>query len=241
MNLAIIGYGKMGKTIEQIAAQRGHNIALIIDSKNANDFSVEMLKEYNIDAAIEFSTPQSVIRNINTCFDAHIPVIVGTTAWEEEEVTIRKRTMEERQSIFTASNFSIGMNITFELNRKLSKWMNDVEGYNVKIEEIHHTEKLDSPSGTAITLANDTIKALDQKSKWINEPQQSEEQIAIQSIRIPEVPGTHTVSFNSDIDEISIKHEAYNRDGFAKGAVVAAEWMLGKVGFFGMNDLLKFN
>ena len=241
MNLAIIGYGKMGKTIEQIATQRGHNIALIIDSKNANDFSVEMLKEHNIDAAIEFSTPNSVIQNINTCFDAHIPVIVGTTAWEEEEVTIRKRTMEERQSIFTASNFSIGMNITFELNRKLSKWMNDVEGYNVKIEEIHHTEKLDSPSGTAITLANDTIKALDQKSKWINEPQQSEEQIAIQSIRAPKVPGTHTVSFNSDIDEISIKHQAHNRDGFAKGAIVAAEWMLGKVGFFGMNDLLKFN
>ena len=119
--------------------------------------------------------------------------------------------------------------------------MNDVEGYNVEIEEIHHTEKLDSPSGTAITLANDTIKALDQKSKWINEAQQSEEQIAIQSIRAPKVPGTHTVSFNSDIDKISIIHEAHNRNGFAKGAVVAAEWMLGKVGFFGMNDLLKFN
>ena len=241
MNIALIGYGKMGKTIERIAQERGHNIALIIDSKNAHHLSIDLLKEHNIDVAIEFSTPSTVIRNINICFDAHIPVVVGTTAWEGQESTIMKRTMEERQSIFAASNFSIGMNLTFELNRKLSHWMNDFPEYNIEIEEIHHTEKIDSPSGTAISLAKDSISKLNAKTKWVNTAQNQEDEIAITSKRQANVAGTHTVTFQSEIDNIKIEHQAHNRDGFAKGALIAAEWIADKVGYFGMNDLLKFN
>lgn len=240
MNIALIGYGKMGKIIAEIAKDKGHNIALIIDSKNSDDFSAQMLKDHKIDVAIEFTRPESVLANINICFDAHIPIIVGTTAWEQEESNIKKRCMEEHQSIFTASNFSIGMNLTFELNRKLSHWMNDYPEYAIEIEEIHHTQKLDSPSGTAISLAKDSIEQLNHKRIWLNEASEDEEVVGIISKREDDVPGTHTVTFSSEIDTIEIKHSAHNRKGFASGAVIAAEWLVGKTGYFGMNDLLKF-
>lgn len=240
MNIALIGYGKMGKAIEQIALKKGHKIPVKISSENVHSFSSKLLKDNNIDVAIEFSTPSTVVKNIHTCFNAHIPVVVGTTAWQAEESIIKKRAMEERQSIFSASNFSVGMNITFRLNKLLSRMMNNISDYSVSIEEVHHTQKLDKPSGTAITLAEGNIQELENIEEWKLE-ETGERILPITAIREEGVPGTHTVKFECDIDKIEITHTAHNREGFALGAIHAAEWIVGKTGYFGMNDLLNLN
>ncbi len=236
MKIAIIGYGKMGKVIEQIAVARGHSIVLTIDQDNTNTFTVNELKK--ADVAIEFSIPASAVNNIYKCFEANVPVVVGTTGWYDKLEEVKQHCIEKNQSIFYSSNFSIGVNLFFKVNEYLAKLMNGHSEYNVELEEIHHIHKLDAPSGTAITLANQIITQISKKQKWVNSPTENENELNIISKRLGEVPGTHTVTYTSDVDEISITHFAHNRKGFALGAVMAAEWMQGKKGIFGMNDLL---
>ena len=236
MKIAIIGYGKMGKEIEQIAVSRGHSIVLKVDKDNQLNY-IEELK--NADVAIEFSTPDSALTNIYNCFDANIPVVVGTTGWMDKFEEVKKSCSQKNQTLFYASNYSIGVNLFFKVNEYLAKLMNSYPEYNVEMEEIHHIHKLDAPSGTAISLANQLINELDAKQKWINSPAENKNELSIISKRIDEVPGTHTVIYNSSVDEISITHKAYNRKGFALGAVIAAEWIIGKKGVFGMPDLLS--
>jgi 4-hydroxy-tetrahydrodipicolinate reductase len=236
MNIALIGYGKMGKEIEQIALSRGHKITLIVDAHNASAFTQEELKK--ADVAIEFSTPDSVIGNIYKCFEAGVPIVVGTTGWLGKLDEIKKACLDKKQTLFYTSNYSIGVNLFFKLNTQLARLMNNHKEYNVSMEEIHHVHKLDSPSGTAISLANQAIAQLDEKQKWVNVATQNKNELGIISKRLDEVPGTHTVTYGSDIDEISITHIAYNRKGFALGAVVAAEWVHDKKGVFGMEQLM---
>ena len=236
MNIALIGYGKMGREIEQIAVARGHNIVLIVDAENAATYSVEELKK--ADAAIEFSTPESAVKNIRKCFDAGVPVIVGTTGWLEQLEAVKQECKSTDAALFYASNYSIGVNLFFKLNEYLAKLMNTYPDYNVTMEEIHHVHKLDAPSGTAISLANQVIEHMTHKQKCVYAPTDNKHELGIVSKRLDEVPGTHTVTYNSPVDEISITHIAHNRKGFALGAVVAAEWIKGRKGIFGMNDLM---
>jgi len=237
MNIALIGYGKMGKEIEQIALSRGHTIVLKVDVSNATTYTLDELKK--ADVAIEFSTPEAAINNIYKCFDANVPVVVGTTGWLSKLDEVKQKCASQQQTLFYASNYSIGVNLFFKLNEYLAKLMNSYPDYNVSMEEIHHVHKLDAPSGTAISLANQVIEQLDEKQKWVNEVSNSKHDLSIISKRIDEVPGTHTVTYNSAVDEISITHIAHNRKGFALGAVVASEWIKGKKGVFGMNDLMN--
>jgi 4-hydroxy-tetrahydrodipicolinate reductase len=236
MNIALIGYGKMGKEIEQIAISRGHVITLKIDITNADSCTVDELKK--VDVAIEFSTPESAIKNIYKCFDANIPIVVGTTGWLNRLEEVKEKCSEKKQTLFYASNYSIGVNLFFRLNAYLAQLMNSYPNYNPKMEEVHHVHKLDSPSGTAISLANKVVEKLERKSKWVNESTSVENELEIISKRIDEVPGTHTVTYSSDVDEISMTHTAHSRKGFALGAVIAAEWIKGKKGVFGMKDLM---
>ncbi len=237
MNIAIIGYGKMGREVEQMAISRWHTIVLTIDETNADSFSIEDLKK--ADVAIEFSTPQSAVNNIYKCFEANVPIVVGTTGWLDKMEEVKQVCRDKNQSLFYASNYSIGVNLFFKLNQYLAKLMNTYTDYNVALEEIHHTHKLDAPSGTAISLANQIIKEIDAKQKWVNEPTENKNELSIISKRIGEVPGTHTVTYNSAVDEISITHFAHNRKGFALGAVLAAEFIKGKKGIFGMANLIE--
>jgi 4-hydroxy-tetrahydrodipicolinate reductase len=237
MNIALIGYGKMGKEIEQIALSRGHQIALIVDAHNAKTFTIEELKK--ADVAIEFSTPESALGNIYKCFEAGVPIVVGTTGWLDKLEEVKKQCQDKKQTLFYTSNYSIGVNLFFKLNQQLAKLMNPHKEYNVSMEEIHHVHKLDSPSGTAISLANQVLENIEGKSKWVNNATTNKNELEIISKRLDEVPGTHTVTYGSEIDQISITHIAYNRKGFALGAVVAAEWVKGKKGIFGMEDLMK--
>lgn len=236
MNIALIGYGKMGKEIEQIALSRGHVITLKVDISNASSYTMEELRK--ADVAIEFSTPESAIGNIYKCFEAGVPVVVGTTGWLSKLEEVKQKCAEQQQSLFYASNYSIGVNLFFKLNEYLASMMNNYPAYNVSMEEIHHIHKLDAPSGTAISLANQVIEHIDSKHKWVNSETADKGEVAIVSKRLYEVPGTHTVTYGSDVDEISITHIAHNRKGFALGAVVAAEWLKGKKGVFGMSDLM---
>jgi len=236
MNIALFGYGKMGKEIEKIALSRGNKIVLIVDVNNADTFTIDELKK--ADAAIEFSTPETAIKNIYKCFEANVPVVVGTTGWLGKLDEVKKKCVENNQTLFYASNYSIGVNLFLKLNTFLAKLMNQHSEYNVSMEEIHHIHKLDAPSGTAITIAEQILQQIDSKKKWVNDPTDKAEELSIISKRIGEVPGTHTVTYASDIDEISITHLAHNRKGFAMGAVIAAEWVKGKKGIFGMNDLM---
>jgi len=237
MNIALIGYGKMGKEIEQIALSRGHKIVLKVDINNASSFTLDELKK--ADAAIEFSTPETAVSNIYKCFDAGVPIIVGTTGWLNKLDEVKQKCVDKKQGLFYASNYSIGVNLFFKLNEHLAKMMNAYPDYNVTMEEIHHVHKLDSPSGTAISLANQVLERIDSKQKWVNTSTQNKNELGIISKRIDEVPGTHTVTYGSDVDEISITHIAHSRKGFALGAVVAAEWMKERKGIFGMNDLMN--
>lgn len=237
MNIALIGYGKMGKEIEQIALSRGHKIVLKVDVSNADTYTSEELKL--ADVAIEFSTPESALKNIYKCFDVNVPVVVGTTGWLSKLDEVKEKCKNQNQTLFYASNYSIGVNLFFKLNEYLSKLMNNYTDYNVTMEEIHHVHKLDAPSGTAISLANQIIKNNTAKQKWVNEETTSKNELSIVSKRLDEVPGTHTVTYSSAVDEINITHIAHNRKGFALGAVVAAEWVKNKKGIFGMNDLMN--
>lgn len=238
MKIALIGYGKMGHQIERIAIERGHDIVSIIDANNISDFGSPAFK--NADVAIEFSTPASAIDNYRKCFAAHIPVVAGTTGWLEHLDEVKAACVGGKQTFFYASNYSLGVNIFFALNEFLAKIMDRYNDYNVKMEEVHHIHKLDAPSGTAITLAEGIIGNLERKMNWSLDKEKETSDIAIHCIREGEVSGRHEIVYESDADTISIKHDAKNRKGFALGAVIAAEFIKGRSGFLGMNDLLKF-
>lgn len=230
MKIALLGYGKMGKVIEKIALERGHEIVL---KKGSND-SFDGLE--NADIAIDFSVPTSAVLNISTCFEKNIPVVSGTTGWLEEYDTIIALCEEKKGSFIYGSNFSLGVNVFFELNEYLAKMMANLKQYKVTMEEIHHTQKLDAPSGTAISLANGIIKHTDYKNWSLDKKDQ--ENILIDAKRIENIPGTHSIFYDSEVDQIEIKHTAHTREGFALGSVVAAEWLLGKKGVFTMKDVL---
>ena len=236
MNIAILGYGKMGKVIEEIAIQRGHSITLKVNKTNL-DFDLELLRD--CDVAIEFSSPESAIGNINKCFDANVPVVVGTTGWYAEFNTIQNRCISENKGLLYATNFSVGVNIFYEINKKLAALMDANGQYDVELQETHHTQKLDAPSGTAISIAEGIIDNLDRKDSWKNDTIVSENELAIESIRTEDVPGTHIVKYESNIDVVEIKHEAKNRNGFGFGAVLAAEYINYKNGVFTMKDVLS--
>ena len=235
MKIAILGYGKMGKEIEKIALSRGNEVVLKIGEDNLSDLTKENLSR--ADVAIEFSTPHTAFDNIQLCFEAGVPVVVGTTGWLDKINDCIQQT-ESGKGLFYASNFSVGVNVFFEINKKLASLMAPYNDYKVEMEEVHHTQKLDSPSGTAITLAEGIIDHLPKVTNWVNEETVSENELGIVSKRIEKVPGTHIITYENDIDEIYIKHTAHNRKGFALGAVLAAEFMKDKSGFYGMADLL---
>jgi len=231
MKIALLGYGKMGKEIEKIALERGHEI--VLKKTEENDFNgLE-----NADVAIDFSIPTAATENISTCFNYNIPVVSGTTGWLEQYDEMVVLCNEKNGAFLYGSNFSVGVNLFFELNAYLAKLMANIKEYNVSMEEIHHTQKLDAPSGTAISLANGIIAATDYTNWTLENP--SENQIHIDAKRIEDVPGTHSVFYKSVVDEIEIKHTAFSRQGFALGAVVAAEWIKGKKGIFSMKDVLN--
>ncbi len=236
MNIALLGYGKMGKAIEEIALQKKHHIVLKIDDKNLDELTKENLQK--ADVAIEFTSPQSAVHNILLCFDAGLPVVCGTTGWLNEMNIVQQKCKELNASFLYASNFSIGVNIFFELNKKLAALMSKQLQYDVSIEEIHHTEKKDAPSGTAITIAEAIIEASSHKNKWVNRPSAEAEELAILSKRIDPAAGTHSVKYSSDVDDIEIIHTAHNRKGFAAGALLAAEFIYNKKGIFSMKDVL---
>lgn len=237
MKIALSGYGKMGKEIEKIALERGHEI--LVKFNDANDWveKEDLLRQ--ADVAIEFSMPNSVVSNIFKCFDANVPVVVGTTGWFGQLEHVKDVCREHNRSILYASNFSVGVNLFFEVNRMLARLMNDHEEYTIKLDETHHTAKVDSPSGTAIKLANDIIDTVSRKDVWVNEPTSKDYELEVISHRVENVPGTHVVSYDCDIDQIQITHTAKSRVGFAKGAVIAAEWLANKKGVFTMSDLIK--
>ena len=236
MKIAIIGYGKMGKTIERLALAKSHEIVLKINDTNLHELTVDNLKK--ADVAIEFTCPESAFANINLCFDAHIPVISGTTGWMDKFEQIKQRCNDEQQCFFYASNYSLGVNIFFKLNRYLATIMNKFEHFDVHIDETHHIHKLDAPSGTAITIAEGIIKELNRKNIWVTGKAQKKEQVAIKSYREGEIPGIHTVTYTSPVEDIIITHESKSREGLAQGALLAAEFVIGKIGVFGMDDLL---
>jgi 4-hydroxy-tetrahydrodipicolinate reductase len=231
MKIALLGYGRMGKEIEKIALQRGHEI--VIKSNSSDDYDIKLA-----DVAIDFSVPTSAFQNISNCINNNIPVISGTTGWLEKYDDAVTLCNQKKGAFIYASNFSLGVNIFFELNNQLAKMMNSLSDYKISMEEIHHTKKLDAPSGTAITLAEGIIEH-SQKTDWELDGAASETSIPIVAKRIPDVPGTHSIDYTSEVDTIEIKHTAHNRKGFALGAVVAAEWIIDKTGVFSMKDVLN--
>jgi len=238
MKIALIGYGKMGKTIEQIALSRGHQIVSIVDINNPEEFQSVNFK--SADVAIEFTTPATAFDNYMKSFAVGVPVVSGTTGWLDRISEIKEKCEKEGKTFFYASNFSIGVNIFFALNKYLAKIMNNFPSYNISMTETHHIHKLDAPSGTAITLAEGILENVDRKERWTLETAEQPTDLPIHAIREGEVPGIHEVTYESDVDYISIKHDAKSRAGFALGAVVAAEFTAGKKGFLGMDDMLKF-
>jgi 4-hydroxy-tetrahydrodipicolinate reductase len=248
MKIALLGYGKMGKIIEKIAIDRKHEIVLKIDHDNLHELTAENLKR--ADVAIEFTMPGSVLGNIAKCFEAGTPVVVGTTGWYDELENIKQQCEENNNTLLYATNFSVGVNIFFHINKMLAKLMNNYPYYDVQVEEIHHTQKLDSPSGTAITIAEGIIDNIEGKNSWVNvlttddnnnEDNISQNELLIESLRIDSVPGTHTVIYDSEVDSIEFKHTAHNRNGFALGAVLAAEWLQDKKGFHSVQDMFNFS
>ncbi|MEI6887794.1 MAG: 4-hydroxy-tetrahydrodipicolinate reductase [Bacteroidales bacterium] len=237
MKIALLGYGKMGQEIHKLAEKRGHEIVLVIDGDEAWLDKGHLLAEAEV--AIEFSTPETAVENIMHCFDAGIPVVVGTTGWIEDIEKIRQTCISTNKCLFFSPNFSIGVNLFFELNRFLASLMAPWGNYEISIEETHHVHKLDSPSGTAIVLANDIIRYNERKEKWVKELQENPDEVGIKSYRSEDIPGTHIIRYESEMDAIVITHTAKNRKGFALGALLAAEWLKGKQGFFEMKDLLN--
>lgn len=239
MKIALVGYGKMGKTIEQIAVSRGHQISFIIDKDNAADLA--KITPANTDVAIEFTSPEVAYGNVKSLLSNKVAVVCGSTGWLEHKPELDKIAEEKGAAFFYASNYSLGVNIFFHLNKVLAKIMKNFdEDYNLWTEEIHHTEKKDAPSGTAITLAEGILENYPSKNAWVNLLSDNKKELSIVSKRIDKVPGTHIINYDSKIDSIEIKHTAHSREGFALGAVVAAEWLKGKNGVFGMEDMLKF-
>jgi 4-hydroxy-tetrahydrodipicolinate reductase len=236
MKIALIGYGKMGKAIEAIARERGHTVPLKIDISNQGDFTKENLQ--TTDAVIEFTGPLSAKENIIKCLNAGVPVVSGSTGWLADWETVQQYCLDVNGTLLYASNFSVGVNIFFEINKQLALLMNKHIGYEVSMEEIHHTEKKDAPSGTAITLAEQIIENLGRKKNWVNHVDVQPDEIAIISERIDPAPGTHKIKYASAIDDIEIIHTAHSRQGFATGAVLAAEFVKGKKGIYSMKDVL---
>ena len=251
MKLALIGYGKMGKMIEQIARERGHEIVCIIDVQNPEDFDSEAFA--SADVAIEFTSPTAAYSNYLKAFKHHVKVVSGSTGWmKDHEADVKRMCTEEGQTLFWASNFSIGVAIFSAVNRYLAKIMNGFPQYDVKMEETHHIHKLDAPSGTAITLAEEVISGIDRKTEWVKGVQYAADgtvsgtndvlpnQLPIDSVRRDEVPGIHTISYDSEADRITITHDAHSRVGFALGAVLAAEYTKDHTGLLTTSDLFKF-
>ena len=239
MKIALIGYGKMGKTIEQIALSRGHEIVSRIDIDNQEEFESEAFK--SADVAIEFTAPKVAVQNYKRAFQAGVSVVSGTTGWTEQMPEIQTLCKQKNVAFFWASNFSLGVNIFFAVNEYLARIMNQFPAYQVSMEETHHTQKLDAPSGTAITLAEGILNNIERKNSWqLSEEKAADPILAIKAIREGTVPGIHTIQYESDFDYITITHDAKNRNGFALGAVLAAEFTYGKKGCLGMKDMFKF-
>lgn len=239
MNIAIIGYGKMGKLLESISLQRGHNVVSIIDTDNTNDFHSVRFK--SADVALEFTTPQTAVDNIRKAWEAEVKVVCGTTGWTSELPKLITELGNNGKSLFWASNFSLGVNLFWELNRQIAELLNRFPQYNVSIEEIHHIHKKDAPSGTAVTLAETICSVTDAKNSWTLLPDKQKDKIEIAAIRQGDVFGIHTTKYESKEDIITFTHEAKSREGFALGAVLAAEFVCDKKGYFTMNDLLKIS
>ncbi|HEV7780394.1 MAG TPA: 4-hydroxy-tetrahydrodipicolinate reductase [Chitinophagaceae bacterium] len=236
MNIALIGYGKMGKAIEEVSLQRGHSVVLKIDHDTLNEFTRENLAK--ADVAIEFTSPHSAYENVKKCVEAGIPVVCGSTGWTEKLGEIDKLIAEKNGAFIYASNFSVGVNIFFEVNKKLASLMAPHTDYEVILEETHHTQKKDAPSGTAITLAEQVLEQIKRKKQWVNELSDHPEDLEIISQRVDPAPGTHSIKYSSAIDNIEIIHTAHNRKGFATGSVLAAEFIKDKKGTFTMKDVL---
>lgn len=247
MKIVLLGYGKMGQLIEKFALKRGHEVLLTVDASNRESVTAADLRD--ADVAIDFSTPEAALGNISLCFEADLPIVVGTTGWYEHLQEVKEVCTEAGQSLLYGSNFSIGVNVFFHVNRLLAKAMDPYKQYDVQVEEIHHIHKLDAPSGTAITIAEGIIENTSSKNSWVNEVVDTNgsmlvnkpEELLIESLRIEEVPGTHTVLYSSEVDQIEFKHTAHNRQGFALGAVIAAEWLKGKKGFYQVTEMFDFN
>lgn len=236
----------MGQIIERMAHDRDHEVTLIIDENNRESIRVDDFE--GVDVAIDFSTPDSVLDNIKLCFDARVPVVVGTTGWYDRIEEIRETCEAGEHSLLYGSNFSVGVNIFFYINKLLAKAIQPYKQYDVQVEEIHHTQKLDAPSGTAITIAEGILENSEVKKSWVNnivgeegEVIPKNDQLLIESHRLEDVPGTHTVLYSSEVDQIEFKHTAHNRSGFALGAVIAAEWLQDKTGFFNVKEMFKFD
>lgn len=239
MKIAIIGYGRMGKMIEEAAVQQGHTIGLIIDLNNQADLTPQNIAGH--DVAIEFTTPSSAWNNISVCFDADTPVVSGTTGWLERMPELKERCLRENHALVYSSNFSIGVNILFYINRQLAKLINPFDQYKPRIEEIHHTKKLDAPSGTAISLAQGIIGEINRFQKWKLSGADDNQTIPVKAIRADDITGIHEIIYESDVDTLSVRHSAKNRKGFALGTILAAEFIVNKRGFFTMEDVLGFD
>jgi 4-hydroxy-tetrahydrodipicolinate reductase len=239
MKIAIIGYGRMGKMIEEAAVEKGHTIGLIIDVNNQADLTAQNIADHNV--AIEFTTPSSAWHNISVCFDADTPVVSGTTGWHDRMPEIKERCLRENKTLLYSSNFSIGVNILFHINRQLARLINPFDQYKPRIEEIHHTKKLDAPSGTAISLAQGVIDEINRLQKWKLAETADNQTLPVKAIRADDITGIHEVIYESDIDILSIRHSAKNRKGFALGTIMAAEFIMNKRGFFTMEDVLGFD
>ncbi|MEO7393846.1 MAG: 4-hydroxy-tetrahydrodipicolinate reductase [Chitinophagaceae bacterium] len=237
MQIALIGYGKMGKAIEEVALLRGHTIVLKIDQPNLHEFTQENMDK--ADAAIEFTSPHTAYDNVKSCIDSGTPVVCGSTGWTERLDEIKKYGAAKNSAFIYSSNFSVGVNIFFEVNKKLASLMASHKEYEVLMEETHHTQKKDAPSGTAISLAEQIIEEVQRKKQWVNKISDNPEDLEIISHRIDPAPGTHSIKYSSGIDDIEIIHTAHNRKGFATGAVLAAEFIKDKKGFFTMKDVLN--
>jgi 4-hydroxy-tetrahydrodipicolinate reductase len=238
MKIALIGYGKMGKAIEEIAISRGHTIVLKVSLENMEDNTVDKIRQ--ADAAIEFTGPESAYENILRCLDAGVPVVSGSTGWLAQLPEVRRYCEQKNGTFLYASNFSVGVNLFFELNKRLATLMADQPEYKPRITEIHHTQKRDAPSGTAITLAEQLLEKIHRKKGWVNHISDNLDELEILSERVDPAPGIHTIAYESDIDTITITHTAHNRRGFATGAVLAAEFVASRKGIYQMSDVLGF-
>jgi len=237
MKLALIGYGKMGKAIHEIAKERGHQAALIIDLENTHELTAENIKK--ADVVIEFTSPHTAYNNVKFCLQNGVPVVCGSTGWLEKLDEVKQIATAHKTGLIVASNFSVGVNIFFEINKRLAELMNAHKEYDITLKEIHHTHKKDAPSGTAISLAEQILEQIGRKDMWVNEKTLQANELSIISERVDPAPGTHHVTYSSAIDDIEIIHTAHNRTGFALGAVLAAEFLNGKEGFFGMKEVLN--